>query len=883
MGSTKGKHLRIVSRPAVVFFFSIAFAGVLAALLMDIALPPPPPPSLPSVAPLGPALTHHLALIVVDGLRYDLATDATVMPAFAQRMQRESHGEIWSSPISVTASAVLAYGTGQRGELDQVANDERGSPVLFANVPASVRAAGLTTAVTGAHPWFHLYPDGWTEAHPDPSVGIDVDYDAEIFAAAREMASRTPAFLVAHFVMPDHQGHRTGTASPEYREFLRTFDRDLAALLTDLPPDWTVFVTSDHGARADGQHGWDTPEQRRSPLYAYGPGIVHGRAEQRPLDQIDLATMFAVLLGVSPPATSRGHLLAEWLDVTDTARAQLACADLARLFVYARQVASERVVLASGAEQACLTNEPRQRVQAARSAAQLLDRAIGEARPSGVLRGSLVLLFAVLGALVIVWLTVRPMSFAVARATAIGIVLAALGTAIIFALDFPPGAWQAVGVAALAVSLNGALIGALTQSRRALAWLAREPWLGALLLPGLLVATSTWSLRGEAFGLAALIAIVPMITDFSSTPAKIRWQVPKRAVATLGLLFFVSPLAFVRDAYLPDSLMARPDLLLGLAVASMVLFSATRFFVKTTKYQVSALAVVSMTALAVASLVLRRFAPAAVCITGWLGCAIAVPLVWRRGSWLKTAAPVAAARLALMRVKVGQAAAPVAAARLALTRVKVSQAAAPVAAARLALTRVKVSQSELLALASYSWVSRDAEIPALLLTYVVASLVGETFAQQDRDAQKPLHPAAVLALVTFLFAWIFIQRIGVQLGVEFTSLDFGAGSFREAGAPMWRLVSAVCFKHALAVTGLVFAVLTPLRKTSRVSVARGLVIAEAARAAVLTAHLLICRGSFWTSLHALGDLPHALLALVVAAGAWWVVARANADSSPLPS
>ena len=803
---------------------SIVFAGALVASLLGVALPSPAPPNLPPTAPLGPPLTQHVALIIIDGLRYDLATDRAVMPEMARRMAMHAHGEIWANKISMTSSAVLTYGTGQRGELDQIANNESGHAVPYANLPANTRAAGRVTAATGDRAWFQLYPGAWTLEHPDPFAGIDIDYNSEIFDAAHAFLRHVPApaFYVAHFVTPDHQAHSYGTEHPRYRAHLLAFDKTVADLLDAMPTDWTVFVTSDHGARVDGHHGSDSPEQRRSPIYAYGPGIVQDRNETRTLDQIDLATTFAALLGIAPPAVSRGHLLAEWLDVPAAEQARLACADLARLSTYAGHVLEASTLDRSGAGQACAQGTATGKIAAARTAAQALDRAFDAASVTGSALGWLVVLFAIAGSIAIAWIVLDLSRAQLASYAALALLLMALGTALAFEIERLSGNWSAVVLAVAAFLLYAALGLALWRAGDSAAWVDRNPAIGALLIPGILLATATWQTQANAFAAAGLTMTLSMVHGLPRAGAPFSLaQAPRARWSKIGWTFVLFlcliRIAFERYSYLPPFIEGRPDLVLGLALGSIALFAAIRHARKT-----SLMPTVVGAILAMSCLWLRRSAPAPFCLTAWLSLGALAFLTWRRGDRRLT---------------------------------------------------------ELLALSSYAWVSRDAEIPALLATYLVACFAGDSFARdlardvRDDGPNAPLRPTHLLALITFLFAWTYSQRIGVQLGIDFTSFDFGAGSFREADASLLRILAAVLYKHVLARAAILFAVLIPLRADYRNWSLRGLMVAEAARIAVLTVHLIVCRGSFWTSLHALGDLPHAMLGLVTAAFAYQLSTR----------
>jgi hypothetical protein len=223
-------------------------------------------------------------------------------------------------------------------------------------------------------------------------------------------------------------------------------------------------------------------------------------------------------------------------------------------------------------------------------------------------------------------------------------------------------------------------------------------------------------------------------------------------------------------------------------------------------------------ALAVASLYLRRVAPASVCLALWVASGVATLLLVRR-------APR--------------------------------------------------SLVELVGLASYAWVSRDYELPILLASYVLAAAVGDAFGRDlARDGQHAaVRPSAVLAIVTFVFGWTFVQRIGVQGGVDFVHMDWGAGGFREGDVSMLRVGAGIGYKHLLARGSVLFAVLVALPRRYRDWVARGVLVAEGARVATQIGMLYFCRDSFWTAMRVIGDAPHALIAVLGAAIAHLLVVR----------
>jgi hypothetical protein len=198
------------------------------------------------------------------------------------------------------------------------------------------------------------------------------------------------------------------------------------------------------------------------------------------------------------------------------------------------------------------------------------------------------------------------------------------------------------------------------------------------------------------------------------------------------------------------------------------------------------------------------------------------------------------------------------------------------ALAAVALYRKQRAYAELLAFGSYAWVSRDLEVPLFLASYMVAvgfgDAVGKRLAEQDEAAPASETSSRILTLsiVSFVFAWGFVQLAGIQLGLHFMHLDFAAGTFRDPGVSMPRIVLALVYKYAVARGFLLFGALLPLPPPMRRLALRSLIALYALRATVLVGSLEASRGSFWTPVWVTSELPHVLLALLMVAIAYAV-------------
>lgn len=817
------------ARLVAICLASLAFVSSVFFLVLRLVLPPPPPATVPLPAPLGAPLTRHVAFVVIDGLRYDVATDASRMPALARRMAETRSTEIWSGEVSVTSSAVMTYGTGQRGDIEQIIRNESGDPVLHNDIIQNARDMGLVTSLVGSRIWLRLYPKRWSMTHPDPEgVAIDVDYDHDIFEAAKAAASADPRpnLAVFHFVMPDHKAHAHGVFSERYTTYIRGFDRDLDALLEAMPKDTTVFVTSDHGTTDTGGHGTSTTVERRSPFLAFGPGITKARSGGERLDQVDIPGTLAALLGVPAPAHGRGHVLVDWLDVDDEKRAAIACADLDRLANVAKETAGEAAMRASGAADACKSGDPRARIAKSAAAAAKLDRAIGDSHVSPRFAWVAPLLVLALG-LALARLTLgRDKPFG--KASAVVVLLIALAVFAVLEIERLPGRFPDVARGALYVLAVGALLFGVFRRSAAAALLDRKPLLAAALVPGLIVVSETRTTQFAAFVLAAVIAGFALLVGLPRAPGAPPWPGKKAPWSRIALAFaiFVAlfPLSHRLGGYLPQVITASPTRAFGFAIACIVAFPLLRTRAAAVG-KPNPFFVAGLTAVVLASLWLRRFAPAPVCLVSWLGLGAVAVAYARRGE-----------------------------------------------------DQIVV---ELLAYASYAWVSRDVEVPYLVATHLVAAEVGEALRGEGRD-ERPLAPSLVLVIVAFVFSWAFVQQVGIAQGIDFINLDWGAAAFRQEGVSISRVGAAIFYKHGVARAALVAAVLVPLAPRLRIPVAQGLFLSELTRSTLEAAMLYVCRKSFFTAFRILGDAPHTFLATVIAAAAYGIAVTASRkpESSP---
>jgi hypothetical protein len=805
---------------SLVLLLAVVLVVGIAAMVMRVVTPPPPSAELARRAPLGPALTKRLAFVLLDGVRYDVATDGRRMPRLSERFRANAGAELWAEPISMTASAALVFGTGAHAGIDQAIRNETSQPTLFDDLFTIARAAHLRTGTVGDPVWTGLYPTGWdvTRAEDPHQLAVGVGDDEARFLEAAALQSLQPNVDVAvyHFATPDHMAHGYGIASPVYEKYIASFDAQLATFLDRFSSDTTVIVVGDHGATMSGIHGSDTDEQRRTFMVAYGPGVLHGARLMPRVDDIDLAPTMAALLGVPTPRHSRGHPLVGWLDETDDARATAACnnvKDLARTL----GESPEQADLAP----ACEKGRPAQdRIASALPLARALDTRTSEAETAAQRRGFTLSVFATavtaLLGFVLFFRTMPPRPL-VAGGLAFAIALAA-SIYVTANIEKLPGAWLTPARVALYVLFNAPLLLWILVPIPTSRIVERASVLAPVLFPGVLVLTETHSALTEAYLLSAVL-VGFALTRGIPTSKGFPWAWTKPAPSRMALygppLFGVSVVCIDAGNFSPAWLLAAPRLQLALALACLFAFAAFRHVLLRPALRGTIACVV----VAALSLTLRRSAPAWICLAGW---------------------------------------------------------ALVAALAAVALHRRQRAYAELLAFGSYAWVSRDLEVPLFLASYMVAvgfgDAVGKRLAEQDHTVPgwEASSRILTLSIVGFVFAWGFVQLAGIQLGLHFMHLDFAAGTFRDLGVSMPRIVLALVYKYAVARGFLLFGALLPLPRPMRLLALRSLVALYALRATVLVGSLEASRGSFWTPVWVTSELPHVLLALVMVAIAYAV-------------
>ncbi|MCB2102028.1 MAG: alkaline phosphatase family protein [Rhodobacterales bacterium] len=268
-------------------------------------------------------MTHPVALVVLDGMKYDTATAHLT---FLERLVDAGRGRRWRMECAMPSLSRPLYETLHTGlapdDHGVTKNDDVRLSTAADNIFSVAREAGRTTAAS-AFSWMHeLYNeapfDAGRHTHvaaPDRPIQYGWFYepeeqpDAEVFHhASRLIVERAPDYILVHPMGMDFAGHGHGGRSAEYRDRAIAMNAVLARHLPDwLARGYQVMVTSDHGMDDAGSHGGDTPDERLVPFYWLGSpaGAEQAPRPDETVSQLAVAATVLGAMGLRAPRDAR--------------------------------------------------------------------------------------------------------------------------------------------------------------------------------------------------------------------------------------------------------------------------------------------------------------------------------------------------------------------------------------------------------------------------------------------------------------------------------------------------------------------------------------------------------------------------------------------------
>lgn len=246
-----------------------------------------------SVRVAHPSPPRSLSLVVVDGLRKDVASTMSTVATLGGAGQCRTTDV---GPYTVSRPVYSLLSTGLEVARTGARNNYETSPLRAESVWAVAAQAGWRVGVTSHLAWWReLFGKAFAE-----STVVGEDEDVFTAAAALDVDVR-----IIHPVAVDTAGHAHGGGSEAYREAARRVDTQASAWLATLDLDRDVVIfTADHGHVDAGGHGAIQPEVHQVLTCIAGPAVLHDERDQ-PLDARVVAPLVAVALGVRFPRHMR--------------------------------------------------------------------------------------------------------------------------------------------------------------------------------------------------------------------------------------------------------------------------------------------------------------------------------------------------------------------------------------------------------------------------------------------------------------------------------------------------------------------------------------------------------------------------------------------------
>lgn len=363
--------MRVLSKWAVLAL-GIAFHAVFMLSIFDIYFVSPLVHGMRHFNPQNPDPARRLVLVVGDGLRADKCFGAIMNASTQERtylapflrekvMNEAAWGISHTRMPTESRPGHVALIAGFYEDVSAVTKGWQTNPVDFDSVfnqsghtwsygspdilPMFVH--GATPGVVEMEHYDHSFED-FTRSSIELDRFSFEKVDAIFTEASRnktlDKALRSDkVVLFLHLLGIDTAGHSYRPYSDEYYDNIRYVDENIEWLQRRVASfygdDETAFVfTADHGMSDFGSHGDGHPHNTRTPLVVWGkgvrgplPGFVgHDEeslewelpVERTDVNQADIASLMAYLIGANYPANSVGELPAAYLDAPQNVKAR---------------------------------------------------------------------------------------------------------------------------------------------------------------------------------------------------------------------------------------------------------------------------------------------------------------------------------------------------------------------------------------------------------------------------------------------------------------------------------------------------------------------------------------------------------------------------------
>lgn len=344
-----------------IYFFTKGF--LLTRLVLEEKSSCSEPPIPPSINFNGvgtsqsgcwhPKSFNKAVVIIIDALRYDFTVPfnsiSDVSSSSGPRPVQAFHNSLpflydtavkepqnafllpfIADPPTTTLQRLKGLTTGTLPTFVDAGSNFAGTAIEEDNLLGQLRDAGWKIVHLGDDTWTALFP-GYFEGNLSRAYDsfnvwdlhtVDNGVTKHIMPLLAKQKRDQWDVVFAHYLGVDHAGHRYGPNHPAMTAKLQQMDEVLREVVKSLDDDTLLVVIGDHGMDGKGDHGGESDDEVEAALWMYSKKGIFGRtdpayitppatAKIRPVQQIDLVSTLALLLGLPVPFNNLGKPIEE--------------------------------------------------------------------------------------------------------------------------------------------------------------------------------------------------------------------------------------------------------------------------------------------------------------------------------------------------------------------------------------------------------------------------------------------------------------------------------------------------------------------------------------------------------------------------------------------